>query len=67
MVKRLTIIYFIYNLLGVIVIYGIPFLRNIPIKAAEGLAELAVKKKLYIAVYVLSVFFIIPALLIAFT
>jgi len=64
---QIAIIHFIYNLLGVVVIYGIPFLRNIPIKAAEGLAELAVKRKLYIAVYVLSVFFIIPALLIAFT
>ena len=64
---QIAIIHFIYNLLGVIVIYGIPFLRNIPIKAAEGLAQLAVKRKLYIAVYVLSVFFIIPALLIAFT
>ena len=64
---QIAIIHFIYNLLGVIVIYGIPFLREIPIKAAEGLSELAVKRKLYIAVYVLSVFFIIPALLIAFT
>ena len=64
---QIAIIHFIYNLLGVIVIYGIPFLREIPIKAAETLAALAVKRKLYIAVYVLSVFFIIPALLIAFT
>lgn len=64
---QIAIIHFIYNLLGVIVIYGIPFLREIPIKAAEALAALAVKRKLYIAVYVLSVFFIIPALLIAFT
>ena len=64
---QIALIHFIYNLLGVIFIYGIPVLRDIPIKLAEALASLAVKRKIYIVLYVLSVFFIVPALLIAFT
>ncbi len=64
---QIALIHFIYNLLGVVFIYGIPFLREIPIKLAEALASLAVKRKIYIVLYVLTVFFILPALLIAFT
>ncbi|MEA1953395.1 MAG: Na/Pi symporter [Campylobacterota bacterium] len=64
---QIALIHFLYNLIGVVVIYGIKPLREIPIIAAEKLAQLAQKRKIYIAVYVLSVFFILPALLIAFT
>ncbi len=61
---QIALIHLVYNVLGVIVIYSIPFLREIPIWAAEKLAALTVKHKLYVAVYILSVFFIIPAILI---
>jgi sodium-dependent phosphate cotransporter len=53
-----------YNLIGVIVIYGIPFLRNIPIRVAESLAEAAVTNKLYVVAYIAGVFFIMPLILI---
>ena len=59
---QIALIHFLYNIIGVIVIYGIPFLRNIPIYAAEYLAEMAVKKKLYVALYIFCVFFLIPML-----
>lgn len=61
---QIALIHFLYNLIGVIFIYGIPFLRDIPIKAAETLAALAQKNKLYVAGYMLLVFFILPLLLI---
>ena len=61
---QIALIHLVYNLLGVIVIYGIPFLRKIPIVAAEKLADAAVKNKLYVAAYVLGVFFVIPGILI---
>jgi sodium-dependent phosphate cotransporter len=61
---QIALIHFLYNLIGVIVIYGIPFLRGIPIKAAETLSGLAQKNKLYVASYILLVFVIIPLLLI---
>lgn len=61
---QIALIHFMYNLIGVIVIYGIKFLREIPIWAAQKLAEATVKNKLYAVVYVASVFFVIPGVLI---
>jgi sodium-dependent phosphate cotransporter len=61
---QIALIHFLYNLIGVIVIYGIPFLRGIPIKAAEILSVFAQKNKLYVAGYMLLVFVIIPLILI---
>jgi len=61
---QIAFVHLAYNVIGVIVIYGLPFLRWIPPRAAEGLADLAVKRKLYVALYVGLVFFVIPAALI---
>lgn len=61
---QIALIHFLYNLIGVFVIYGIPLLREIPIFAAQKLAELAQKNKLYVAGYMLMVFVIIPLVLI---
>ncbi|MGR6871657.1 Na/Pi symporter [Pseudomonas sp. HK3] len=59
---QIALVHLMYNLLGVIVIYGIPFLREIPLKAAERLAEVATKRHSLAALYVLSVFFLLPGL-----
>ena len=56
----IALIHLIYNVIGVMVIYGIPVLRNIPIKLATWLADLASEKKIYALVYILGVFFVIP-------
>jgi sodium-dependent phosphate cotransporter len=61
---QIALIHFLYNLIGVIVIYGIPLLRDMPIKAAETLSVLAQKNKLYVAGYMLLVFVVIPLILI---
>jgi len=54
---QIALIHFMYNVIGVIVIYGIPILRNIPILAAEKLADATVKNKWYVAMYVACIFF----------
>ncbi len=61
---QVAFVHLAYNVLGVIVIYGLPFLRQIPVWAAEGLAALAVKRKLYVALYIGLVFFVTPLVLI---
>jgi len=61
---EIALVHFLYNLTGVVVIYGIKFLREIPIWAALKLAEVTVKHKIYAAIYIGSVFFVLPALLI---
>ncbi|AFJ02987.1 Sodium-dependent phosphate transporter [Methylophaga frappieri] len=62
---QIALIHLVYNVLGVVIIYGIPFLREIPIRSAQWLSTLAVKKKLYVALYIGCVFFLIPLLAIA--
>lgn len=62
---QIAVVHLIYNTIGVIMIYGIPFLRELPIKAAEWLAGIASKQKLYALAYVVGVFFVIPAGMIA--
>ena len=55
------------NTLGVIVIYGIPFLRNLPIYGAEWLAGVGSERKTIALAYVMLVFFVVPGLLVSFT
>jgi len=61
---QVALVHLTYNVLGVVVIYGLPFLRVIPMHAAEELAALAVRRKLYVALHIFLVFFVVPAALI---
>lgn len=61
---QIALIHLLYNLISVIVIYCIPFLKNIPLWCAEKLASATVKNKWYAVVYILLVFFIAPIVLI---
>lgn len=60
-------VHMLYNLFCAAVIFGIPLLRPLPIVGARWLADLAVKSKVYVAVWVLGVFIVLPLLLIAVT
>ena len=51
------------NLFAVALIYGVPFLRELPIKAAEGLARVGSENKLLALGYVAGLFFALPALM----
>ncbi|MDB4837098.1 Na/Pi symporter [Marinomonas sp.] len=59
---QIAFIHLIYNILGVIVIYGIPMLRDIPVRAAEALGATAAENKFAALAYILAVFFFMPAL-----
>ena len=61
---QIAIAHFLYNLLGVVVIYGIPWLREIPIAGAEWLAGLGSERKWLAIVYILGAFFGIPGALV---
>ena len=58
---QIAFIHLVYNILGVLVIYGIPALRNLPVKAAEALGATAAENKFAALAYILGVFFIVPA------
>jgi sodium-dependent phosphate cotransporter len=57
---QIALVHLAYNVLGVLVIYGIPLLRDIPLRNAQQLAHLTRKSKYVALAYILSVFFIIP-------
>lgn len=57
-------VHFLFNVIGVCCIYPIKKLRNIPIFLAKSLGNLAFKKRRYIIIYVLFMFFVLPGLLI---
>lgn len=59
---QIAFIHLVYNILGVIVIYTLPILRNLPIKAAESLGSIASENKFMALAYVLGVFFAFPAI-----
>ena len=49
-----------FNVLGIVILFGIPFLRPLPIRAAELLAELAIRRRSIALMWTLGVFIIIP-------
>ena len=49
-----------FNVIGILVLFGIPFLRPLPIRAAELLAEIAVRRRTFAFVWVLGMFIIVP-------
>ena len=51
-----------FNVIGIGVLYGLPFTRDLPIHAAEGLADVAVSRRSMAVVYVAGGFVILPLL-----
>ncbi len=54
----------LFNTIGVLVVFPVRIIRMIPINLAKSFGDLAYNKRWYAFVYVLSVFFFVPALLI---
>ena len=67
---QIALVHFIYNLTAVVAIFGIPSilniakLRDLPINCAEWLAGIAAERKLIALLYIVLVFFVVPAVLI---
>lgn len=54
------LVHFIYNVLSVSLIFGLPFLRQLPVLGAQWLANLATVRKSYAVAWVLGVFIVLP-------
>jgi sodium-dependent phosphate cotransporter len=59
---QIALVHLFYNLLGVALIFGTPFLREIPLMLAQRLANFASEKHTLAALYVFAVFFGIPGI-----
>ncbi|MGL4907541.1 MAG: Na/Pi symporter, partial [Plesiomonas sp.] len=64
---QIALVHLTFNVLAVGLIYGVPWLRNLPVKAAEGLANLAIKNRLAVLGYLGGVFFVLPGILLVAT
>jgi sodium-dependent phosphate cotransporter len=49
-----------FNVMGIGVLYVLPFARDVPVRLAEGLAEIAVKRRAWAVAYVMTAFIILP-------
>jgi sodium-dependent phosphate cotransporter len=56
----IAIAHFLFNFIGFLIFFPIPFLRKIPIKLASELGRLTLKYRLVGLVYILMTFFFIP-------
>ncbi|UAA38295.1 Na/Pi symporter [Paraneptunicella aestuarii] len=57
---QIAFVHLMYNVLGVVVIYGVKFLRNIPLNLSYQLSVNVAEQKLYGLAYILTLFFILP-------
>lgn len=61
---QIAIVHLLFNVLGILLIYGIPFLRRLPPLMSETLAALAQRNKLYVVAYMGGLFFVLPLVMI---
>tara|TARA_R110002096_G_scaffold266710_1_gene460338 strand:- start:130537 stop:131700 length:1164 start_codon:yes stop_codon:yes gene_type:complete len=64
---QIALVHLIYNTSAVMLIYGVKNLRKIPIRGALWLARVATERKTIALLYILGVFFALPAVLIFIT
>ena len=62
---QIALVHLMFNVFAVVVIFGLPFLCELPLKGAEWLADIAAEKKIFAAIWMLGVFIVLPLLLIA--
>ncbi|MBW8172637.1 Na/Pi symporter [Ornithinimicrobium sp. Arc0846-15] len=63
----IAFVHLLFNVFATVLIFGVPFLRKLPLMGAETLSNLATENKMYVVAWVLGVYFLLPGLIIAAT
>ncbi len=58
----IALVHLLFNLSGTVLIYPIKQIRNIPLAAARKMADIAVESRQWALVYILLMFYAVPAL-----
>ncbi len=58
----IALVHLLFNCTGILIVYPIPKVRRIPIRLAEGLGTLAVRRRSLVLGYILFVFIVLPLL-----
>jgi sodium-dependent phosphate cotransporter len=56
----IALVHLLFNLSGTLLFFPLRFMRRIPIRLAERLAELAVRNRLWVLAYIFGVFIVLP-------
>ena len=56
----IALCHLLFNVFGIVLVYPIPAIREIPIRMAEFVGELAFKNRLYAIAYLLGLFYVLP-------
>lgn len=57
---QIALLHLLFNLTALLLIFSIPFLRNIPPTIAEGMASKTEKNKWFVGAYIVTLFFLVP-------
>jgi solute carrier family 34 (sodium-dependent phosphate cotransporter) len=63
----IALVHLLFNVAGILVIYPIPTVRQLPLRAAEALARAALRSKKWAIFYIVMMFYVAPMLLIFLT
>jgi sodium-dependent phosphate cotransporter len=55
-----ALVHTLFNLAGILILYVVPFMRPLPIRAAETLADVAVERRMIAVGYVVGAFIVLP-------
>lgn len=58
----IALVHTLFNLCGILLFYPVPFMRRIPLRLAQGLADVASRRRSFVFGYVIVMFLVIPAL-----
>ena len=61
---EIALVHVLFNLSGIALVYPVPFIRRLPLVAARSLARAAVESRKWALLYVLSLFYGLPAILV---
>lgn len=56
----IALVHLLFNIFATVLIYGVPFLRNLPLRGATVLSEAATKNKWYVVAWVGGVYLALP-------
>lgn len=64
---QIALVHLTFNILATVFIFGIPFLRELPLKGADIISDMAMKNKSVVAIYLIAVFIVMPGAILALT
>ncbi|MDG3088952.1 Na/Pi symporter [Vibrio hannami] len=64
---QIALVHLVFNITATVFIYGIPFLRELPVKGADFISDAAIKNKSVVAAYLMTIFIIMPGAILFFT